>query len=571
MGNSTLEQADYGAGIYRGTKAPAGAVYDAVNALVDDEGRLFKRGMSTYFASAAAPVALTGVADLYLAPGRRLLAWGASGSLYALNEGTNAYAAVAPRPQPISRAVQLGSIAVLQSSSPITELLLYAGSLKTSSYNTGTVTFTAGSVSLVSVGTSWLANVDVGMLIQPVAGGAIGVVASVDSDTAITLREPWAGTTAAGSGYTLAAYFLLTPPASAEKLPVVRSFAAAVGSPSRLVYGFNNRAYFSNPGAVALDTNQYHELPASEAITGADAIEDTLVLFTTGGVWIVENMAFDPVDDAGNVQHRVAQVSKDIILWGDPGLAGWAGAFVVPAIDDVYLFSLDGSSQQISDAIRPLYRSYVQAGYQPGAAIVHRGHYFLPIVNGTTLVDMLVCRLDRPHQTPGGRAFRPWTRWDGPAAGTAYTQRVGPSTRSPKLIGVSGTRATDLSACMNATGGVLTQDANATTPQFFVETNDFDTGPGIRPNTVEKVRAVYETTGGLPTTYALTAVGPEGSPWQAATPKRGGGASDGTDYSAWRVNRKAERIRFRFQCDGQITSLILRRFPEVTIRQAGQN
>jgi hypothetical protein len=113
-------------------------------------------------------------------------------------------------------------------------------------------------------------------------------------------------------------------------------------------------------------------------------------------------MAFDVVDDVGNVQHRVAQVSKDVILWGDAGISAWAGAFVVPAVEDIYLFSPDGTTQVVSEAIRPLYRSYVRAGYQPGAATVHRGHYLLPILNGTALVDELVCRLDRPYQTPGG-------------------------------------------------------------------------------------------------------------------------------------------------------------------------
>jgi hypothetical protein len=69
----------------------------------------------------------------------------------------------------------------------------------------------------------------------------------------------------------------------------------------------------------------------------------------------------------------------------------------------------------------------VKAGYQPGLATVHRGHYFLPIVNGSTWVDTLVCRLDLERS--------PWTRWAGHAAGTAYAVRVGATTRSPKLFG----------------------------------------------------------------------------------------------------------------------------------------
>jgi hypothetical protein len=103
-----------------------------------------------------------------------------------------------------------------------------------------------------------------------------------------------------------------------------------------------------------------------------------------------------------------------------------------------------------------------------------------------------------------------------------------------------------------------------------VDENDIDTGPGIRPNTTEKVRYVYETTGGTPTINVSYATGPEGSSYSAATPKRGGGASTGTDYSAWKVSKKAERIRFRFECTSQVNSLILRS-REATIREQAQN
>jgi hypothetical protein len=67
-----------------------------------------------------------------------------------------------------------------------------------------------------------------------------------------------------------------------------------------------------------------------------------------------------------------------------------------------------------------------------------------------------------------------------------------------------------------------------------------------------------------------SAIGPETAPFAAAILKRGGGASNGTNYSAWRVGRKAERIRVRFNCTSStVTSLILRR-REVTIRRAAQ-
>jgi hypothetical protein len=114
--SNSLEQSDFGAGIYRGRKAPAASVFDAVNALVDDEGQLFARGKSAYFDAATSGVVLTGIADLYLAPGRRLVAWGPGSGLLALNEVAHTFASVAPPPESVSRAVQLGSIGVFQRS-----------------------------------------------------------------------------------------------------------------------------------------------------------------------------------------------------------------------------------------------------------------------------------------------------------------------------------------------------------------------------------------------------------------------------------------------------------------------
>jgi hypothetical protein len=260
----------------------------------------------------------------------------------------------------------------------------------------------------------------------------------------------------------------------------------------------------------------------------------------------------------------VEKISGDVILWGDPGIASWESVLVVPAIDDVYLLGADGQTQGISAAIRPLYRSYVKAGYQPGIAGVHRGHYFLPVLNGTTLVDVLVCRLDRPA---GEAGFRPWTRWSGHAAGGAYAQRIGAATRSPEFFGISGQRVTDLTGCMDVTSSGTT-DADATTAPFRVDSSDFGLGD-VRPGTASIFRQVYETTGGTPVVVVKSAVGAEGSAFSAATLKRGGGSSDGTSYSSWRVDRRADRIRIRIECESGVTKLLLRR-GELTVRRNGR-
>jgi hypothetical protein len=259
-----------------------------------------------------------------------------------------------------------------------------------------------------------------------------------------------------------------------------------------------------------------------------------------------------------------------MILWGDLGIAKWAGGTIVPALDDVYVLTPDGAASSVTggresrydDGIRALYRSYATtSGYQPGIAAVYRGHLFLPIIDSSNaLVDMLVCRLDL------GAA---WTRWAGHAASVGYAVQAATATVRPKLLGVSGLRVTDLTGCLDATSAT-SQDADSTTPTFRVDENDIDTGAGIRPNTTEKVRYVYETTGGTPTISVSYATGPEGSCDPAASLSRGGGSSTGVDYSAWKVAKKAERIRFRFECTSQVTSLILRR-REATIREQAQN
>jgi hypothetical protein len=537
-------QENYGAGIYRGRSAPADSVFDAVNALVNDEGLLFRRGGSTYYSASDAGSTLTRLDALYYqginAP--RVTMHGGT-SFYAMNGTTPVVIGTITQP---GRPASLGGMAVF----PIAaggRLVYYAGSLKTATYQAGTISTTADSAVVTGAGTAFLANVDAGMMMRHSGDRLMIPVKSVDSDTQLTLVSPWPST---------------------QSTAIFLSFS---GLP-RLLVALGNRIYESKPGDAftidAFDMHAYHELPSNAEITGIEGVGDQALVFTTAGVWRLNNLSLDIVDDYGNVSQQVELVSGDIVLWGDLGVASWAGNVVAPALDDIYLIGPDGGLQTLTDAIRPLYRSYVAAGYSPGRATVRRGHLFLPVLNGTTVVDELVCRLDRPFQTPSGRVFRPWTRWAGHGAAVGRATMAA-SGSAPKLLGIKGQRVLDMTTSLNATGS--TQDADATTPVFTVDTVDFDTGPGIRPNTTEKVRAVYETTGGTPTITVKSAVGPESASWTTATTKRGGGASDGTDYSAFKVNRKAERIRFRFECSSQVTSLILRRFPEITVRQAGQN
>ena len=519
MALSEVIQNSFAGGIFRGRRGPANAVYDAVNLILDEESQLVRRGGSSFFTSADPAFTLGGLADVYLPPGARTLVWGTSASddLYALDESAPAFRNISNssgdfNPVPFSRVVGAGSVvALVEGTSPLAEILLYGGSLKTADYTTGTVAVTNGSKTVTGTSTAFLANVDRGMFLRTGSGSAI--VASVDSDTQVTLLDPWQGST--GSGIASNFRRLEGKTFITVQYGIQTMSLAAVGTSPRLFVVFGTRAYYfpaGNPlGSINLATD-FIDVPAASLLIGANSIADTLVLFATDGVWAVSNLDSDPVDDFGNISWAQRQISKDLILWGDAGVAGWNGQLIVPAVDDVYLLALDGSAVPLTDSIRPLYRGYVKAGYQPGTAVVHRATYMLPILNGTSLVDVLVCRLDRPYRGPRGELVFPFTRWSGYAAGGAYAQRVGSTTRAPKLLGIKGSRVTDLTGCFDPTSSNAV-DADGTAYSCTIESRDFPTSPGSQPGFVNRVRARYVLTEVSSTDNFNRANGGLGSNW----------------------------------------------------------
>lgn len=549
--------------MYRGRKAPANSVYDAVNALINDEALPFRRGGSANYSTSDAGAALAWVYDTFVQAGQRTLA-ASSGNTYVLNGTTPVnilgagLSAATGRPVGVAGTLMIGT--------PF-GVGVYGGSLKAfaSAYGTGTVSVANGSKTVTGAGTSWLANVDVGMVLGGIGapsavGGSLGVVASIDSDTQITLRDKWAGTTLAGSTYTLW-------PLSLSAITFANPHLAAVGVNQRLIVTKDNRAYYTpteNPFAIANAAEDYIELPSSSVITGAFGLGSTGLLFTTDGLWAVANMDLAPVDDFGNIQWSQQRLNPNLILWGEPGIYAYGPQTIVPAIDDVLLLSSDGAVEPLSAAIRPLYRSYVKAGYQPGLATVHRAHYVLPIVNGSSLVDVLVCRLDR------GAA---WTRWSDGAAGSGYAVQVGSSTRSPKLLGVFGQRVTDLSGAFVPDSSTA-QDAGSANFDCTVTTRDFPTSQ--RHGFVQRMRLRYELTddgsGGTaaPTVAVAYSSDQDAGSFTTLTDKglqaggTGGAVSAGDKYNWWTVGKKRERIRYRITQTGAAASFILRSLEMLT-------
>jgi hypothetical protein len=74
---------------------------------------------------------------------------------------------------------------------------------KPANYTTGTVSVTNGSAVVTGAGTAWLANVGPGDKIRIGTSRKWYTIASVDSDTQITLSTAYTGATAAGQSYSL--------------------------------------------------------------------------------------------------------------------------------------------------------------------------------------------------------------------------------------------------------------------------------------------------------------------------------------------------------------------------------
>jgi hypothetical protein len=578
MAPGSFAQEQFGGGIFRGRRAPADSVYDAINALLNDEREMYRRGGSAYKSGSNAIAALVGLWDGQTLGGSRTLFWtSASNKAYVLDSNDSSIVEIyasTDLPAPAAAGVGIGGMVFLRSVNDQQEFT-YAGSRK-ARYTTGTITTTLGSTAVTGVGTSWSANVDQGMFLE-----GVGIVNKVNSNTSLTL-ERGASQTLAGAAYSLSPALTLQP-VSNYAFPI---YHAAAGT--RLVRGVGRRAYFSRRltdslfyagggtgyAPIADSTTDFHELPRGAVIVGADSIEDVAILFTTSGVWAISNLALDLFDDVANIQHQVAQINQDLILWGEPGIAPYQGALLVPAMEDVYMFSLGAPPVPVSQGVRPLYREYVESGYQPGTATVYRGHYVLPVLDGSNnVVDVLVCRLDLAD--PTGTRRPGWTRQANGAAGRGYATRIGASTRSPQLLGLDGLRVSNLTGCFDP-DATRKADADATNHALTIIGNDVRTGPGGRPNTVLSALVTTELVDAAtdnPTYAFATAAGAEGSSFTTATVQDTGAStapeSDGAAPTTFSIVRKVDRIRWRFQTSGAAASAILRRV-ELRIRQSGR-
>jgi hypothetical protein len=581
-----LSQEDFSAGTFRSVDRrliPPNGAWDIQNGLLDDDGSVYRRGGIRHFATAFTGGGMLGVWDAIFSAGRRtVFATGSAFGVLAADDVTPVTLGGAGVTGP-ARAAQVGDLLFIDGGA------VYAGSRKTSVYNAGTVTVTQGSTTVTGAGTSWLANVDPGMLFS-LGNGRFYVVQSVSSDTVLVLSEPYLEATAPGAVY------MLRPIGVADtanaRYRVADHYAVAA---SRLIMGEGRNVWFSDtldsttgrPRPYSIPATNYHELPGGAQVIGLATVGTKVLVFTTNGLFVITNMAFDVVDPLGNQQHAVQVLSEDLILWGKGGIAGWQQAVIAPCTNGIYL--LDGTSAPVllSRSITPLLQDHMAQGRQPGSGAVYRNHYLLPILDAAGAVtEMLVCRLDRAANTRLGTVF-PWVRWTGYAGElAALATRVGaqgvsrqpillagPNVTNPRLADVSSAFTPDLP---------YQKDADGTAHALSVTTRDFDLNVvpdfvrrmhlryvlvGL-PSDTPAVRAYYSAASARTTTqtslwdqmlwdqdvWATT----EGDDERGLSDPGDAPVSDGTRQWTWNVGADASFIRFRVESQGAPSRLTVR-------------
>lgn len=550
---------------------PEGAA-ETIVGLIGDDGMPFKRGGSSYKSNAALGAAgLLGLWTGSLPVGTRTLLSSTSAVAFLGSDDATPTTLLSGTPNELLRMVQVGPlVAIPYGKAPLdTVAYLWGGALQNKpTYSTGVATVEEGFTTVTGVGTAFLANVEPGMLFRADVFNVIPIAQVVD-DTTLILAAPWATESLFAVGYSIDSAVPLQQFGADDVTGLAPVMLANVAN--RLAFSSAERPFdvrFTRAVTVGrVEDTDYHTLPAR--VCGLAALRDALVVFTEGGAYSIANMGYELVDAAGGPQQSLGIANGELVAWGHEGIASWAGALIVPALDNVWLMDSISAPVPLASDILDLYLSYVSAGYRPGVATAYRSHYVLPILDGSNnWVDTLVCRTRPPRG--GDRAAWSTLAGDG-AQVAALSYRADP----PKLLAASrktGSRVLDVTKWFEPAAAVK-NDAEGTTPAFQYTTRAFSTGNMV-PNFVSRVRARYVLTDAAsdnPTVTCEASI--DGGSWTTLTRSDGSGTtspeSDGSSAYSWAVRQKCRDVRFRFTVAGPSASC---RFEtvEVFIRHSGR-
>lgn len=565
------------------------AVFAILNGLTDDDGSIYKRGGSTKHSNAAFGNALRYIWEGWLQGGRRtfIASTGAFGTLGAdgvspVSIGGSGF--TMPRP-----AHSLQDLLFIGGGS------IWGGSQKAADYSTGTVKVIKGSSIVEGAGTSWLANVDVGMLLRLPGGNRVYVVAAVVSDTLITIRDLYEEATAEGQTYSLKRLETASAPYVSSQLYAVAGQRLIACEGDTVRFSEPNKPHKWEATIAPLETvvKNIHEIEEGAQIIGVESLGvDRILVFTTNGVTSISNFALSIVDSLGNSQHRIEKVAGNI-LWGNGlGVAEYAGSLVVPTMENILLMDGRSSPTPVGQSIMPLYRQYIGEGFVPGGAFVYRNHYFLPIIDSVGVPQaMLTCRLDRPVWMGRHIPYRwPWASQEGAGAriSAGIARAPGSANDAPKALAACDDGfVTDLRTFFEPSADVK-HDHDGSTALFLINVRDFPAGgPGrLSIGRFRKLRLIYELLadgGEEPTISAEIGTGilKEISPlWDEITwdeflwssvgeiifDKLEGeapvneGRQQGRAQNAWvwYLNARARYARFRFQASAPVAKLTIR-------------
>jgi hypothetical protein len=536
---------------------PTGA-FDLKNLLIGDDGLPYKRGGTAYKSNASfGSTGLRNIMDVALAGGHRTCFYNADdfGMLDPADDVTPLTVKAGLGASFPNQWALLNDLLLFEYDNyPNVKVAAFGGSKKTSNYSTGTVTLTQGSFTVTGSGTSWLANADAGMIFRrdPGAGTTRLVgVQSVESNTSLTLSTPWSGDNYSGVAYTL--YPIYTA------LPVWTLGPAGMTTISnRYVFGYGTSLYYSDiDQPLGVPKTNRHDFPST--LLGLASLRDELLVFTTGGVWVISGMANDLTDPAGNPLRRQERVNDSMVLWRRNALARWRESLIVCALDGVWVMDSVSTPHKISAAINDLYSSYINGGYWPGTPGVFNDHLFLPILDGSAqVVDCLVCRL---VESRAGGPFA-WTRFNGAGMNVgAFTERRSTQFGGlPLLLGAGRASTSRVIDCRYLfPSGTYKNDHDGSFPTAEIQTADFPTG-NLVPNTVRKVRFRHATIDAASDNpyWTLDYQADGSGSWTAVS----GSAfeDDGTNPHTWLISpaKKARFIRYRLQLGNQAATSTLK-------------